>query len=546
MPIKRRNFLMTAAAGLAVSPFGGSAKEVAGFVDVSTPYGRLRGERTRGVCRFLGVPYAGSVSGTGRFKAPPPLTPWRGTRDALIPGAPSIQPPSPIMSGSIPPIPSPAEDCLTLNIWTPAADGRRRPVMFYNHGGGFVAGSCSTPSQDGSRLAREHDVVVVASNHRLGLLGYLFLGDVIGPEYPGNPGLLDIAAALRWTSENIHEFGGDPSNLMVFGESGGGAKTACIFAMPEVQDLFHKASIESIGSGGVRMKEREIATATTRAVLKYLGIAESDAHKLHEVPVAQLLKAQGSVNMLDIWPVVDGRTLPAHPFDPVAPQISAHKPLICGTCRDETVLFSRDDPSAFSLDDAGLRDRLHEALGAEIADEAIEVYRGTRPSASPSNLFFAITTANMMVRGEIVMAERQLAQHAAPVYMYQLAYPSAEKWPWTDYPMGSPHASDIFMKFNTPDVVSAADPMLSIDQTPGRYRTAAHMSTMWATFARTNHPGAPGQPAWPAYTLAERGTMLIDAECRVVNDPNRDERLFWEKACPAGCGFSVPVKKRPG
>ncbi len=546
MPIERRSFLMTAAAGLALPAFSGSAKEAAGFVEVSTPYGRLRGERSKGVCRFRGVPYAGSVSGAGRFKAPPPLTPWAGIRDALVPGAPSIQPPSPILSGSIPPIPPPSEDCLNLNIWTPAADGRRRPVMFYNHGGAFISGSCSTPSQDGSRLAREHDVVVVASNHRLGLLGYLFLADILGPQYPGNPGMLDIAAALRWTHENIHAFGGDPANIMVFGESGGGGKTSCIFAMPEVKDLFHKASIESIGSAGVRMKERENANATTRAVLGYLGIVQSDARRLLDVPAAELLKAQRSLSLLDFWPVVDGISLPAHPFDPVAPQFSANKPLICGTCRDETVLFSRDDPSAFSLDEAGLRERLVDVLGVEMAAGAIEVYRKTRPTASPSELFFAITTAQLMVRGEIVMAERQLMQRGAPVYMYQLVYPSAEKWPWTDYPMGSPHASDIFMKFNTPDVVSAADPMLSIDQTPARHETAANMSTMWATFARTSHPGAPGQPAWPSYTLAERGTMLIDSRCRVVNDPDRDERLFWEKACPSGCDFRLPSRKSSG
>jgi para-nitrobenzyl esterase len=382
----------------------------------------------------------------------------------------------------------------------------------------------------------------VASNHRLGLLGYLFLPDILGPEYPGNPGLLDIAAALRWTHENIGEFGGNPDNIMVFGESGGGAKTSCIFAMSEAKDLFHKASIESCGTLGVRVTERESANATTRAVLKYLGISESDARKLHDVPASGLLKAQRRLNPLAFGPVVDGTSLLAHPFDPVAPQFSAHKPLICGTCRDEAVLFSRDDPSAFSLDEAGLVERLHNALGVEMADGAIDVYRKTRPTGSPSELFFAIITAQLMVRGEIVIAERQLMQRGAPVYMYQLAYPSPEKWPWTDYPMGSPHASDIFMKFNTPDVVSAADPMLSIDQTAGRYKTAANMSTMWATFARTNHPGAPGQPAWPSYTLAERGTILIDAECRVVNDPNREERLFWEKACPSGCEFRLPSK----
>jgi para-nitrobenzyl esterase len=543
MHIKRRTLLMSAAAGLALSPLMGSARAAGGFAELSTPFGRLRGERYKGICRFLGVPYAGSVSGPGRFKAPPPLTSWKGIRDALVPGAPSIQPASPIMSGSIPPIPSPAEDCLTLNIWTPALDGARRPVMFYSHGGGYTSGSASTPSQDGSRLAKEHDVIVVASNHRLGLLGYLFLTDILGPEYPANPGLLDLVAALRWTHENIHLFGGNPDNVMIFGESGGGSKTACLFAMPDAADLFHKASIESIGSGAVRVKTREDASALTRTVLNDLNIAPANARKLLDVPASELLKVQRGLGPLGVWPVVDGASLPAHPFDPIAPPISAHKPLICGTCRDEMVLFSRDDPSAFSLDDAELRERLHDSVG-DIADEAIALYRRTRPTASPSNLYFAITTANSLLRGTIVIAERQLAQHGAPVYMYQLAYPSPEKWPWTDYPMGSPHASDIFMKFNTPDVVSAADPMLSIDQTPGRYKTAANMSTMWATFARTSHPGAPGQPVWPSYTLPERGTMLIDAQCRVVNDPDREERLFWEKACPSGCAIKLPSGRR--
>ena len=197
-------------------------------VEVKTAYGRLRGKRTRDLVTFEGIPYAGSVSGENRFKAPPPLEPWTGVRDAFTSGPPSFQP-SP--RADEPPF---SEDCLVLNIWTPAVDRRRRPVMFYNHGGGFVVGSGSTWYQDGSNLARDYDVVVVANNQRLGLLGYLFLADLAGEEYAtsGNQGILDIAAALRWTYENVEAFGGDPHNVMVFGESGGGAKHRASMRFP--------------------------------------------------------------------------------------------------------------------------------------------------------------------------------------------------------------------------------------------------------------------------------------------------------------------------
>src|SRR5437016_1189881 len=306
-------------------------------VEAKTAYGRLRGTRKGDLVTFKGVPNAGSVSGENRFKGPPPLVPWTGVRDAFTPGPPSFQPNRPSF-GVDEPVPS--ENCLVLNIWTPAADQRRGPVMFYNHGGGFVVGSGSTWYQDGSNVARQYDVVVVASNHRLGLLGYLFLADLAGEEYAtsGNQGILDIAAALKWVRENIEAFGGDPHNVMVFGESGGGAKTSCVYALPLAKDYFNKASIES--GPGVHMTPRAMATETAKMVLAELGLSDKEVPKLKEVPAEKLVEVQAAVakkapgNLTlsggrsgmvvarpgGFGPVVDGTYLPNHPFDAHAPQ----------------------------------------------------------------------------------------------------------------------------------------------------------------------------------------------------------------------------------
>jgi para-nitrobenzyl esterase len=223
--------------------------------------GRLRGVRRMGCDAYFGIPYAGQVSGQNRFRKAPKANAWAGVRDATHPGPPSIQPPHPIIGYTEP---AQSEDCLVLNIWAPSGPGRKRPVMVYSHGGGFVSGSAAAALQDGSNLAREHDVVVVATNHRLGLLGFLYLDDIAGADYAGsgNRGVQDIAVALGWIRRNISAFGGDPDNVMIFGESGGGAKTSALYAMPEAAPYFHKASIES--GPGVRLFEADEATATTR------------------------------------------------------------------------------------------------------------------------------------------------------------------------------------------------------------------------------------------------------------------------------------------
>src|SRR5215472_3326399 len=413
--LDRRKFLTNSSMALAAiagsSVFPSStlrAQASQETVEVQTTYGRLRGMRRGDLVTFKGVPYAGSVSGENRFKAAPPLKPWTGIRDAFTPGPPSFQPKKPSFGKEEP---FPSEDCLVLNIWTPAVDHRRRPVMFYNHGGGFVIGSASTWYQDGSNLAREYDVVVVASNHRLGLLGYLFLADLAGEEYAtsGNQGILDIAAALKWVSENIEAFGGDPQNVMVFGESGGGAKTACIYALPSAKDCFNKASIES--GPGVHMSPRDVATRTTKMVLDELGLSEKEVLKLKDVPAEKLLEVQGAVAQKrpgglslsggrqgmvvsqpgGFLPVVDGTYLPHHPFDPTAPVISRDKPLIVGTNKDEMAFFllERKDTDAFTLTEERLLTRLTKELGPN-AEKIVATYRKSRPNASAADLYVAI------------------------------------------------------------------------------------------------------------------------------------------------------------
>jgi para-nitrobenzyl esterase len=482
--------------------------------------------------------------GHARFKAPPPLKKWKGARDALVWGHPAVQPPRQTFGVDEP---APDEDCLVLNVWTPAVnDGGKRPVMFYCHGGGFSTGSGASILQEGSNLARENDVVVVQSNHRLGILGYLFLADILGEPYAtsANAGMLDIVAALEWTQRNIEAFGGDPGNVMVWGESGGGAKTSCIYAMPQAAPYFHKASIES--GPGVRMTEREQATATTRWVLDKLGLSVREAHKLLEVPAAKLLEVQlnpppngslslgggrhgiGASGVGGFSPVVDGLVLPSHPFDPVAPAISADKPLMVGSNRDEVVFFymSSPDKSVFALDEPGLISRANTRFGAH-AEMLLTAYRRGRPDASPSEVAIAMESAAFAGAGSIAIAERKAMQARAPVFMYMLTDHINATVPGTNYQIGAMHAMDIRLKFDNLAVAEARRPSLTPEEAADHALAAKNMSRMWANFARSSQPAAPGQPAWPAYDLQTRATMMIEARCHVAKDPYPAERQVW-------------------
>ena len=544
--LHRRDFLTRltlATAALAAPEYGfsnvGRADE---FVEVSTTHGRLKGARSEGVTTFKGIPYGGRVSGDRRFRRPAPLEPWTGVRDALQFGAPAIQPPRRNE-------PAPAEDCLFLNVWTPASDNRKRPVMFYSHGGGFVGGSGASGGQDGSNLARNFDVVVVETNHRLGLLGFLYLDELAGSDYAGsgNMGMLDIAAGLKWVHDNIAQFGGDPNNVMIWGESGGGAKTSCLYAMPEAAPYFNKASIES--GPGVRMTPKEVAAETTAMLLKELNIASKDWRKLLDVPAADLLAMQNKLpsvppfqeknrnqgmmrrNYGGFGPVVDGVVLPHHPFDPTAPAISRNKPLLVGWNEDEYTFFAweRKDTEFAKLDFDSLPKKLEAQYGAD-AGRIVETYRKANPNASAPDIFVAISSITMMGLGSVDIAEKKVKQGGAPVYLYNFGYKSEKKIPGTDYPMGTPHAMDISFKFNNevpPRDGSAPKESFFGGNRPERFVASRHFAELWTTFARTGKPAAKDVPAWPAYNLNSRPTMRIDATCEIIDNRFSQELALW-------------------
>lgn len=521
---------------ISITNFWSSAE----FVEAQTVYGKVKGARIEGVNLFKGIPYAGKVSGDRRFRRPAPLQAWTGVKDALDFGPPSIQPPR---RGE----PAPAEDCLFLNVWTPANDHKKRPVMFYSHGGGFVIGSGASRGQDGSNLARNFDVVVVETNHRLGLLGFMYLGAIAGEDYAesGNMGMLDITAGLKWVKENITEFGGDPDNVMIFGESGGGAKTSCLYAMPEASPYFNKASIES--GPGVRMSSLEMAAATTEMVLKELNIPKDNWRRLLDVPAMELHAIQSKLPFVPPFlekragritepraggfgPVVDGLVLPKHPFDPTTPTISKNKPLMVGWNEDEYTFFAweRRETEPFSMDFDGLYARLEPQFGTD-TQTIIDTYRKARPEATAPDIYVAVNSIVMMGLGSIEIAEKKAIENGAPAYLYNFAYKSDMKIPGTDYEMGTPHAMDISFKFNNevPPKSGEQARMGFGGSRPERFEASRKMAELWTTFARTGKPAAKDVPDWPAFSLNERPTMKIDEHCEVINNRYSEELNMW-------------------
>lgn len=506
------------------------------YVEVETSLGRVRGGHSRGALAFKGIPYAGSVAGAARFKEAPPAQPWTGVRDALTLGPPSLQGPGTTYGENEPAY---SEDCLVLNIWTPAVrDGGKRPVMVYSHGGGYVTGSGGAKDIDGSHLAATYDVVVVTTNHRLGLLGYLYFGELGGEEYAtsGNQGMLDIVAALRWIKTNIEAFGGSPDNVMIFGESGGGFKVGTLLAMPSAKGLFHKASIES--GSALRRVSKEDATQTAHRVLKALGIGANELHKLADVPADAIVKLQLQADRNEgpllepaaagaktssprpaLGPVVDGRILPRHPFDPDAPPTAAQIPLIVGCNHDEATFFTREQPEIFHMQRDALVAEARHKLG-DSADRILSVYEKAYPKITAPELYIAIATALSFGNDTIRLAERKSAQ-PAPVYLYRYDYRSNVPIKGTDWTLRAGHATEIAMKFYNYDI-----PALE-GNGPGVAEASKNMSSFWTTFAHTGHPSAAGQPAWPRYDLQKRATMVIDTRCQVLNDPDPSVRELW-------------------
>jgi para-nitrobenzyl esterase len=486
-------------------------------VVAETSYGKIRGTTTGPVKIFKGVPYGADTS-TTRFMPSKPPEAWAGVREATSYGAQAPQPPRDtrparqlLSSWAIPQENN--EDCLFLNIWTPALrDGGKRPVMFYIHGGGFSAGSGAATVYDGTNLAQQGDVVVVTVNHRLNIFGYLYLAELGGERYAdsGNVGQHDLIAALRWIRDNVGEFGGDPDNVLVFGESGGGAKICALLAMPDAAGLFHRAVVES--GPMIWAAEREDATATAHKALELLGLGADNLDGLNSLTTAQLLKTFDDLGPQSrvLAPVVDGRGLPRHPFDPDAPMVSANIPLLIGFNSTETTFVLSGDPTNFTLTWAQLPDHLKPNIGSLDANEVVTKYRQVMPDATPSDIFFDVTTEVMMTRLVLRIADRKAALNAAPVYLYELAWETpADGGKWK-----SPHTLEIPLVF---DNVAAATS--TYGGSPEAQLLADQMSAAWLAFARSGNPGTSALPDWPAYDAATRPTMTFNVTSQVINDP---------------------------
>ncbi len=491
---------------------------------VATTNGPVRGYRDGDLFIFKGLRYAAPPLAALRFQPPAPLSPWKEPSEAVSLGAPAIQvsvPPGETTGGRsagdppAPGQPGTSEDCLFLNVWTPGLDGAR-PVMVWLHGGGFGNGSGGAAMYDGAALSRRGDVVTVTVNHRLNVFGYLNLAEFGGHPSSGVAGMLDVLAALRWVRDNIAAFGGDPANVTVFGESGGGWKVSLLMAMPGAQGLFHKGIVQS--GPGLRGMPPTRANELAKAVLAKLGVA--DAAGLADVPAADIQAAAnaaaGAELLRGFTPSIDGIELPRHPFEPDAAPLGAPVPLMIGTNKDEATLFLFGAPNFGQMTEADVARRA-EAAAPGKAGALIAAVKKRFPDYSPSHQISAIQTLTTMWLDSVRLAERKAAQKAAPVYMYRLDWET----PVARGLLRSPHALEIPLVF---DNVETARNFVGRGEAP--QQMAELMAPSWLAFARSGDPATPALPSWPAYDAEARATMVFDLEPRVENDPLSEIRAL--------------------
>ena len=529
----RRSFLTALGAGYAMANHSwaqsrptardaGASRNSQLFFTADTQYGQVQGMANAGIKEFKGIPYGAPASGKNRYMPPKKPAAWTGVRECLAYGQISPQT-----------IASPAsdygqliqwdlhygtgmgEDVLTLNIWTPGIkDGGKRAVLVSFHGGGFATGSGNGPQYDGLQLARLADVVVVNVNHRLASFGYLHLADLGAPPefaHAGVVGMMDLVASLQWVRDNIENFGGDPAKVMIFGQSGGGAKTSTMLAIPSAKGLFHSAGIQS--GSTIRSATREQATKSAELLLAKLGISKGNIADIQMVPWQQILEAQTSLGASAAFtPVVDGEILPHHPFDPAAPPESADVPVIISNTLEDAALRLTN----FDLTDEGLRTMLNQRYGAK-AETILAIYRNRYPDKSPFLIQAQIATDSTARRSATLQAERKAAQGKAPAYMYLWAFASAG----FGGKFGAVHGTDVSATFNNyRDGVGGT----GSDEERALW---SRFATTWVTMAKNANPNNSKIPNWPAYDATTRATMIFDKEVRVENDPRSEIRKFW-------------------
>jgi para-nitrobenzyl esterase len=490
---------------------------------VETTCGRVRGVAENTVQAWKGVPFAKPPVGPLRFCAPRPPDSWTGVRAASHFGPPCIQLPffrdidAPIVG---------AEECLTLNVWSPAHDVRRRPVLLWLHGGGWVMGTGS--AYDGSLLAARGDVVVVTVNYRLGPWGFLYLNDIEGQQVAdtANPGALDIVAALRWVADNIAQFGGDPTNVTIFGQSTGGMLVGTLLALPAARGLFHRAIALSGAARNVRT--REVGTQIAEDLLRRVGLSRHEVNGLRDVPAARLYRAaaeilaesaNGELDVEPFLPVIDGDVLPGHPNEAVAAGAGADVPLLILTCRDEMTIMVPECPEVLTGKEIFIRRKLGEAKFKDLVNAYERITERDRDSR------LELLNGTMFWIPAIRLAEASAAA-GRQVWMmrmdYRLSVPPFDK-------VGASHLDDVLLIF---EMFSNWGKPVARDGTIEDKAVSDAFQNLIFGFAREGYPVSPRTPPWSTYDTRTRATLIFDSQCRIAHDPLSEQRRAWDGIPP--------------
>ena len=491
------------------------------FFDVETTNGVVRGMANTGIKIFRGIPYGADTGGRNRFMPPKKPAAWSGVRNSIGYGPISPQTASGFRSDYSQMIQwdkhigtgGMSEDVLSLNVWTPGVnDNAKRAVLVSFHGGGWATGSGNGPMYDGGQLSLLGDVVVVTVNHRLASFGYTHLAAVGAPDdfkYAGVCGVMDMVASLEWVRDNIAAFGGDPSRVMIFGQSGGGSKTSVLLGTPAAKGLFQRAAVQS--GSTLRLIDQADAEKSADQLLQKLGLSRSRVADVQRVSWEQLLQAQID-SRGTFTPVMDGKYLTHHPFDPSAPPESRDVPVIISTTLEDAALRLTN----WDLTDSGLTSLLNERYKGK-ATEILDLYRPVVGKRTPYLIQAQVFTDSQTRVRAIAQAERKAAQGGAPAYMYI--------WEWAtpafEGKLGAVHGHDVDASFNL-----YRNGICGTGQKDGR-ALAQRFASTWIAFAKTGIPDNEHIPHWPAYDATTRATMIFDANTRVVNDPRSAIRKYW-------------------
>jgi len=493
----------------------------------ATRYGKVRGLLKEGVHQFWGVPYAASTAGANRFMAPQPPAAWSGVKDhfqialnALI--QPGGEEPAPVVT-AVNRLSPQGEDCLNVNVFTPGLDNAARPVMVWMHGGGFSAGAGNYLLYDGTNLAKKEDVVVVSINHRLNIFGFLHLADIGGEKWAQstNVGVQDLVATLQWIKDNIENFGGDPDRVTIFGQSGGGGKTTTVMAMPSAEGLFHRSIAQS--GWAFRGVSADDASEAAERFLGKLGLRNNQLDRLQAMNYKQIQDAyysEPTIAGLGTGPVIDGKIIPRHQWDPTAPSYSANVPLMMGSTETENGWLG---PPPYELSDADTLERFSTRLthnDTAQGRQLLDMYKRIHPDMRNQMLWLTAESDNTRRWAAQHMGRLKYEQGTAETYLYFFDFHS----PVHNNRMGSYHTLDIPFVFYNMDLGAS---MTGSSQ--ARYKLGHVMSAAWAAFARNGNPNHADMPNWPAFNPRQYPTMMFGDSVRMENDPNRETRLALDK-----------------